>query len=49
MRIYNMDYKSYAEIRCLSLAAYRQIFRKGDIFKVVNGNGNGEIVTIKAF
>ena len=47
MRIYNMGYKSYAEIRLLSLTAYRQIFRKGDIFKVVDGNG--EIVTIKSF
>jgi len=47
MRIYKMNYKAYAEVRLLSLPAYKQLFKKKDVFKVIDGNG--EIVTIAAF
>ena len=42
MRVYKMGYKSYAEVRCLSLEAYSVLFRTGDIFKVTTPN-KGEI------
>ena len=47
MRTYYMNYKTYAEIRLLSLPCYKQLFRQGDVFKVVDGNK--KTVVIKSF
>ena len=42
-----MNYKTYAEVRLLSLLAYKQLFKEGDVFEVVDGNG--KTVVIQAF
>jgi hypothetical protein len=45
-RIFKFDYPGgclvYSEIRCLSKFAYKALFGKGDVFEVMDDNGEVE-------